>query len=47
VATIRFVRDEGEVIRHNMGWTFQLLTYLSVTGIACLGLFPAIAILQK
>ncbi len=28
VSTSRFVRNEGEVIRHNMGWTFVLLGYL-------------------
>jgi lactate permease len=47
VSTTRFVRNEGEVIRHNMGWTFVLLAYLIVIGIACLGLFPAIAVLGK
>jgi lactate permease len=28
VATSRFVRSEGDVIRHNMGWTIVLLGYL-------------------
>ncbi len=28
VATSRFVRSEGDVIRHNMGWTLVLLGYL-------------------
>jgi hypothetical protein len=28
-----------------MGWTFILLAYLIVIGIACLLLFPAIAVL--
>ncbi len=33
VATSRYVRNEGEVIRHNMGWTFIMLGYLIVIGI--------------
>ncbi len=33
VSTSRFVRNEGEVIRHNMGWTFILLGYLVVIGV--------------
>jgi lactate permease len=33
VSTSRFVRNEGEVIRHNMGWTFVLLVYLILIGI--------------
>jgi lactate permease len=47
VSTTRFVRNEGAVIRHNMGWTFLLLGYLVVIGIACLGLLPGIAALGK
>ncbi|MDA8050030.1 MAG: L-lactate permease [Rhodospirillales bacterium] len=33
VSTSRFVRNEGEVIRHNMGWTFIILGYLIVIGV--------------
>jgi lactate permease len=33
VSTSRFVRDEGQVIRHNMGWTLILLGYLIVIGV--------------
>jgi len=33
VSTSRFVRNEGEVIRHNMAWTFIALAYLIVIGI--------------
>jgi lactate permease len=33
VSTSKFVRKEGEVIRHNMGWTFILLAYLIVLAI--------------
>ena len=33
VSTSRFVRNEGEVIRHNMGWTLVLLAYLIVIGV--------------
>ncbi len=34
VSTSKFVRQEGEVIRHNFGWTLFLLAYLIVIGIA-------------
>jgi hypothetical protein len=30
VSTTKFVRNEGAVIRHNMGWTFVLLVYLTL-----------------
>jgi lactate permease len=45
VSTSKFVRNEGEVIRHNMGWTFILLGYLILIGIACYFFFPSIAVL--
>jgi lactate permease len=41
VSTTRFVRNEGAVIRHNMGWTFVLLAYLILIGVACYWLFPS------
>ena len=41
VSTSRFVRKEGDVIRHNMGWTFILLAYLIVISVACYFLRPA------
>jgi lactate permease len=34
VSTSRFVRNEGEVIRHNFGWTLVLLAYLIIIAIA-------------
>lgn len=37
VATTRFVRNEGKVIRYNMGWTLVILVYL--IGIGCLYYF--------
>ncbi|MGA2552664.1 MAG: L-lactate permease [Burkholderiaceae bacterium] len=40
VSTTQFVRNEGVVIRHNMGWTFFLLAYLILIGIACYFFFP-------
>ena len=40
VSTSRFVRNEGEVIRHNFGWTLVLLIYLVVIGVACYFFFP-------
>jgi len=33
VSTSRFVRSEGDVIRHNMGWTLVLLAYLLVLSV--------------
>ena len=33
VSTSRFVRNEGEVIRHNFGWTLILLAYLILIGV--------------
>jgi lactate permease len=43
VSTSKFVRNEGEVIRHNFGWTLVLLAYLVVIGVACYLFFPGIA----
>ena len=42
VSTSRFVRDEGEIIRHNMGWTFILLAYLIVIGLIFYFLAPGV-----
>jgi lactate permease len=47
VSTSRFVRNEGEVIRHNFGWTIVLLVYLVLIGVACYLFFPGIAELPK
>ena len=33
VSTSKFVRKEGDVIRHNMGWTLVLLAYLIVLAV--------------
>lgn len=41
VSTSKFVRKEGEVIRHNMGWTFILLAYLILIAVGCYFLRPA------
>jgi lactate permease len=41
VSTSRFVRKEGDVIRHNMGWTFILLAYLILIAIGFYLLRPA------
>ena len=35
VSTSKFVRKEGDVIRHNMGWTFILLAYLILVAVGC------------
>src|SRR5579863_2087614 len=45
VSTTRFVRNEGEVIRHNFLWTLVLLGYLVLISIACYFFFPGIAAL--
>jgi lactate permease len=47
VSTSRFVRNEGEVIRHNFGWTLVLLVYLVIIGVACYLFFPDIAVLHR
>jgi lactate permease len=46
VSTSRFVRNEGEVIRHNFGWCIVLLVYLVLIGVACYLFFPSIAVLH-
>jgi lactate permease len=46
VSTSKFVCKEGDVIRHNMGWTFVLLAYLIVIAIAFYFLHPASMNLQ-
>ncbi len=33
VSTSRFVRNEGEVIRHNFGWTLVMLAYLIIISV--------------
>jgi len=40
VATSRFVRNEGEVIRHNMGWTLFMAGYLILLGVLFYWLAP-------
>jgi len=46
VSTSRFVRNEGAVIRHNMGWTFVLLVYLVLIGVAFYWFMPSIIIVK-
>jgi lactate permease len=43
VSTTRFVRNEGEVIRHNFFWCLVILGYLIVISVACYLFFPGIA----
>jgi lactate permease len=45
VSTSRFVRNEGAVIRHNMGWTFVLLIYLIVIGVLFYFFAPNLAMM--
>jgi lactate permease len=33
VSTSKYVRDEGQVIRHNLGWTLVLLGWLILVGL--------------
>ena len=40
VSTSKLVRDEGQVIRHNMGWTLVLLGYLILISILFYYFFP-------
>ncbi|HLI88345.1 MAG TPA: L-lactate permease [Ktedonobacteraceae bacterium] len=40
VSTTRFVRNEGQVIRHNMGWTLVLLAWLILVGLLYYFLLP-------
>lgn len=42
VSTSKFVRDEGAVIRHNMGWTLFLLAYLILLGVIFYFFFPGL-----
>jgi lactate permease len=40
VSTSKFVRSEGQVIRHNMGWTLVTLAYLILIGLVFFYFFP-------
>ena len=40
VATTKFVRNEGQVIRFNMGWTLVILGYLILIGLLFYFVFP-------
>src|SRR2546421_3597582 len=42
VSTTKFVRKEGQVIRHNMGWTLILLAWLIIIGLIYYFLLPAV-----
>jgi lactate permease len=46
VSTSKFVRNEGEVIRHNFGWTLFLLAYLIVIGVGFYFVNPSILTLH-
>jgi lactate permease len=41
VSTSKFVRSEGDVIRHNMGWTLAMLGYLILIALLFYWFFPA------
>jgi lactate permease len=40
VSTSKFVRSEGQVIRHNMGWTLVVLAYLILIALLFYKVFP-------
>ena len=40
------MRKEGDVIRHNMGWTFVLLAYLIIIAVGFYFLRPAVMMTQ-
>jgi lactate permease len=40
VSTSKLVRSEGQVIRHNMGWTLIVLAYLILIALLCYFVFP-------
>ena len=40
VSTSKFVRSEGQVIRHNMGWTLVVLAYLILISLLIYFVFP-------
>lgn len=42
VSTSKFVRNEGEIIRHNMSWTLILLGYLILIGLMYYFVFPGV-----
>jgi lactate permease len=42
VSTSKFVRSEGAVIRHNMGWTLALLAYLLLLSLMFYFFFPGL-----
>jgi lactate permease len=46
VSTSKFVRNEGEVIRHNFGWCLVLLVYLMVIGVGFYLVNPAVMTLH-
>jgi lactate permease len=39
-STSKFVRSEGQVIRHNMGWTLIVLAYLILIALLFHFIFP-------
>ena len=47
VSTSRFVRSEGDVIRHNMGWTLVVLAYLVVIAVAFYSFAPGLMVLPS
>lgn len=42
VSTSKYVRDEGQIIRHNLGWTLVLLGWLIIVGLLYYFLAPGL-----
>jgi lactate permease len=42
VSTSKYVRNEGQVIRHNMGWTLVMLGWLIIVGLLYYFLLPGL-----
>ena len=42
VSTSKLVRNEGQVIRHNMGWTLVMLAYLILISLLFYYEFPGL-----
>lgn len=45
VATTKYVRNEGQVIRHNMGWTIVILAWLIIVALIYYFLLPGAMVL--
>jgi lactate permease len=42
VSTSKYVRSEGQVIRHNLGWTLVVLVWLIIVGLIYYFVMPSV-----